>query len=211
MMVLDLARDKGLMARIFSLPGTGFLGETGFSVFIWQSIILIGTYVSFMINPALGPYQIWIAVVLIMVLAMPGTYLVEKPIARFIRRKYIDRVAGPLRQTHVVCQGRVTSGAAGGMWRRDQRHVDYVHGLVRYLIEVSQNHSPGSWPARSGHRPSVCQQLLQERATVLRVQPVQARQMQYNGYRIDIAKRILPRFMSQGFLCYQRAGPTTRE
>jgi peptidoglycan/LPS O-acetylase OafA/YrhL len=29
----------------------------------------------------------------IMVLAIPSTYLVEKPIARSIRRKYIDRVA----------------------------------------------------------------------------------------------------------------------
>ena len=58
MMVLDLARGRGLMAKVFSLPGTGFLGETGYSIFIWQS-----------------------------------TYLVEKPIARFIRRKYIDRAA----------------------------------------------------------------------------------------------------------------------
>jgi peptidoglycan/LPS O-acetylase OafA/YrhL len=93
MMVLDLARGRGLMAKVFSLPGTGFLGETGYSIFIWQSIILIATYVSFMINPAIGPYQIWIAVVLIMLLAIPSTYLVEKPIARFIRSKYIDRGA----------------------------------------------------------------------------------------------------------------------
>jgi hypothetical protein len=33
------------------------------------------------------------SLVLIMVLAIPSTYLVEKPIARFIRRKYIDRAA----------------------------------------------------------------------------------------------------------------------
>lgn len=92
-MVLDLARGKGLMARVFSLPGTGFLGETGYSIFIWQSIVLMTMYVSFMIDPAIGPYQIWIAVVLIMVLAIPSTYLVEKPIARFIRRKYIDHAA----------------------------------------------------------------------------------------------------------------------
>ena len=90
LMVVDLARGRGLMAKVFSLPGTGFLGETGYSIFIWQSIILIFTYVSFMINPAIGPYQIWIAIALIMALAIPSTYLVEKPIARFIRRKYID-------------------------------------------------------------------------------------------------------------------------
>ena len=90
LMVLDLARGKGLMARLFSLPGTGFLGETGYSIFIWQSVILIGSFVSLAINPAIGPYQVWIAIVLIMVLAIPSTYLVEKPIARAIRRKYID-------------------------------------------------------------------------------------------------------------------------
>ncbi len=91
--VLDLARGKGLLAQIFSLPGTGFLGETGYSIFIWQSVVLISMYVSLMIFPTIGPYQIWIAVALIMALAIPSTYLVEKPIARAIRRKFIDRAA----------------------------------------------------------------------------------------------------------------------
>ena len=92
-MVLDLARGRGLMARILSLPGTGFLGETGYSIFIWQSIILIVTYVSLIAMPAIGPYQIWIAIALIMALAIPSTYLIEKPLARVIRRKYIDQSA----------------------------------------------------------------------------------------------------------------------
>lgn len=89
-MVLDLARGKGVMARVFSLPGTGFLGQTGYSIFIWQSIVLMFTFVSFMVSPAIGPYQIWIAVTLIMALAIPSTWLIEKPIARAIRRKYVD-------------------------------------------------------------------------------------------------------------------------
>ncbi len=92
-MVLDLARGKGFMAKVFSLPGTGFLGETGYSIFIWQSVVLSFTFVSYMAMPAIGPYQFWIAVGLIMALAIPSTYLIEKPIARFIRRKYIDRGA----------------------------------------------------------------------------------------------------------------------
>ena len=90
MMVLDLARGKGVMARVFSLPGMGFLGESGYSIFIWQGFVLIAMYVSLTVNPAIGPYQIWIAIVLIMTLAIPSTYLVEKPIARSIRRKHID-------------------------------------------------------------------------------------------------------------------------
>lgn len=91
MIVLDLARGNGLMAKVFSLPGTGFLGETGYAIFIWQSVILIASYVSLTVNPAIGPYQIWIAIVSIMALAIPSTYLIEKPLARVIRRKFIDR------------------------------------------------------------------------------------------------------------------------
>ena len=89
-MVLDLARGKGLMARVFSLPGTGFLGETGYSIFIWQSVVLIFSYVSLEIFPGIGPYQVWIAIALILALAIPSTYLVEKPIARAIRSKTRD-------------------------------------------------------------------------------------------------------------------------
>ena len=79
------------MARFFSLPGTSFLGETGYSMFIWQNIVLMVTFISFMAVPGIGPYQIWIAIALIMALAIPSTYLIEKPLARRIRRKYIDR------------------------------------------------------------------------------------------------------------------------
>ena len=90
-LILDLARGRGLMARFFTLPGTGFLGETGFSIFIWQIVVMIGSYIAYTVNPAIGPYQVWIAIVAIMVLAIPSTYLIEKPLTRVIRSKYIDR------------------------------------------------------------------------------------------------------------------------
>ena len=90
-MVLDLARGRGLVARFFSLPGTGFLGETGYSMFIWQSVVMTTMFISIMAAPAIGPYQIWIAIALLMALAIPSTYLIEKPLARWIRRKYIDK------------------------------------------------------------------------------------------------------------------------
>ena len=89
--VVDLARGKGLMARLFSLPGTGFLGETGYSIFIWQNVVLMLMFTSLKIMPGIGPWQGWLAIGLLMALAIPSTYLVEKPIARWIRRKYIDR------------------------------------------------------------------------------------------------------------------------
>jgi len=89
-LVLDLARGRGIMSRVFSMPGTGFLGETGYSIFIWQIVVLIAANIMYMVVPAVGPYQIWISIALIMGLAIPSTYLVEKPLARVIRRKWID-------------------------------------------------------------------------------------------------------------------------
>lgn len=88
MFILDLARGKGLMAKVFALPGTGFLGETGFSIFIWQSVVLAAAFISLPMFPTIGPYQVWLALVLVMALAIPSTYLIEKPIVRFIRSKY---------------------------------------------------------------------------------------------------------------------------
>jgi len=64
MLLLDLACGRGVVSRLFSLPGTGFLGEMG--------------------------YQIWISVALIMGLAIPSTYLIEKPLTRVIRDRWID-------------------------------------------------------------------------------------------------------------------------
>jgi peptidoglycan/LPS O-acetylase OafA/YrhL len=89
--VLDLARGKGLMAKIFALPGTGFLGEIGFSIFIWQSVVMTAVFISLSLYPAIAQYQVCLAVILVMALAIPSTYLIEKPFVRFIRRKYFDK------------------------------------------------------------------------------------------------------------------------
>lgn len=91
-LVLDLARGNGVMARVFALPGTGFLGETGFSIFMWQGVIMIGCFVSMSVIPEIAPYQHWIALVMIMVVAIPSTYWFEKPFARFLKRKYINHL-----------------------------------------------------------------------------------------------------------------------
>ncbi len=89
--VLDLARGRGLISKLFSLPGTGFLGETGFSIFIWQSFVVLVMYFTIITIPTIGPYQHWIAIGLVVLLAIGSTYLVEKPVAKWFRRRYIDR------------------------------------------------------------------------------------------------------------------------
>lgn len=88
--VLDLARGNGVMARVFALPGTGFLGETGFSIFMWQGVIMVGCFISVGIVPEIAPYQHWIAIVMIMLVAIVSTFMFEKPFAKFLKRKYIN-------------------------------------------------------------------------------------------------------------------------
>jgi peptidoglycan/LPS O-acetylase OafA/YrhL len=87
--ILDLARGKGMMAKVFSLPGTKFLGETGFSIFIWQSVIMTAAFVSLEYFPELGPHQVWLAIILLLAVSIPSTYLFEKPLARLIQRNYV--------------------------------------------------------------------------------------------------------------------------
>jgi|TARA_B110000240_G_C13356582_1_gene392080 hypothetical protein len=41
--------------------------------------------------PAIAPYQVWLALILVMALAIPSTYLIEKPFVKFIRSKYLDK------------------------------------------------------------------------------------------------------------------------
>lgn len=90
--VLDLARGNGVMARVFALPGTGFLGETGFSIFMWQGVIMVGCFISVGIAPEIAPYQHWIAIAMIMVVAIASTFLFEKPFAKFLKSKYINKL-----------------------------------------------------------------------------------------------------------------------
>ncbi len=87
--IIDLARGKGIAARLFSLPGTGFLGETGFSIFIWQNFVMMmcGAYIMF--NPEQGQHQFLWALVCTILLGIASTYLIEKPIARKLRRKWL--------------------------------------------------------------------------------------------------------------------------
>src|SRR5688572_26680836 len=89
--IVDLARGKGVAARLFSLPGTGFLGETGFSIFIWQNFVMMMCGAFIMFNPEQGQHQFMWAVVCTILLGIISTYLIEKPIARKLRRKWLKR------------------------------------------------------------------------------------------------------------------------
>nr|WP_324257187.1 acyltransferase [Cellvibrio fontiphilus] len=87
--IVDLARGKGLAARIFSLPLMGFLGETGFSIFIWQNVVMMLCGAVIMFNPDAGQHQFLWALAGAIVLGIFSTYLIEKPVARKLRRKWL--------------------------------------------------------------------------------------------------------------------------
>lgn len=88
--ILDLARGKGIAARFFSLPGMTFMGETGFSVFIWQNLVMMGCGVAVMANPNAGENQFYWALIAMILIGIFSTYVMEKPFARFLRRKLLD-------------------------------------------------------------------------------------------------------------------------
>ena len=85
MMVLyDLALGRGLVARLFSLPGMGFLGQTSFSIFIWQNLFLALGFGMGMASPESKQLSFWFAVIGLTTMAVISTYWIEKPIARRI-------------------------------------------------------------------------------------------------------------------------------
>ncbi len=83
--IIDLARGKGLFARLFSLPGMGFLGETGFSIFIWQNFVITMCWALIVINPAAGNHQFMWAVIGMILISVFSAYLLEKPLSKWLR------------------------------------------------------------------------------------------------------------------------------
>lgn len=87
--IYDFALGRGIAARIFSLPGMNFLGQAAFSVFIWQNFFMI---VSFYVAYGTGNQAAALPTALIGVFAMSllSTYLIEKPLAKKLRRRLAD-------------------------------------------------------------------------------------------------------------------------
>jgi peptidoglycan/LPS O-acetylase OafA/YrhL len=88
MLVLyDLALGRGFVARIFSLPGMGFLGQTSFSIFIWQNLFLAIGFMVIMASPESTSISFWTSVIGLIAMAIISTYWIEKPLAKRLRRR----------------------------------------------------------------------------------------------------------------------------
>jgi len=86
--ILDFAKGNGIAARLFSLPGTGFLGETAFSLFIWQNMAMVICWITAENIAGAGFQQVWAAPLGLAAFAIISTYAVEKPIARKLRERF---------------------------------------------------------------------------------------------------------------------------
>jgi peptidoglycan/LPS O-acetylase OafA/YrhL len=83
----DLALGRGLIARFFSLPGMGFLGQSSFSIFIWQNLFLMLGVGMGMTAPESKSLSFWFAVIGLTSMAMISTWWIEKPIAKRLRKR----------------------------------------------------------------------------------------------------------------------------
>ena len=90
MLVLyDFALGRGVFARLFSLPGMNFLGQTSFSIFIWQNF-LMGVAFMVMFTTGSGSAALWVDIVGVLVVSTMSTYWFEKPVARRLRRRFAE-------------------------------------------------------------------------------------------------------------------------
>ncbi len=89
MLVLyDLALGRGLVARVFSLPGMNFLGQLSFSIFIWQNLFMGLGFAMVMVAPQMTSLSFWFAVIGLLVMSVISTHYIEKPLARKLRAKW---------------------------------------------------------------------------------------------------------------------------
>ena len=92
MLVLyDLALGRGLVARVFSLPGMNFLGQLSFSIFIWQNLFLMLGFAVLMGSPQSMSLSFWFAVIGLLAMSMISTHFIEKPLARRLRKRNLTK------------------------------------------------------------------------------------------------------------------------
>lgn len=87
--LIDLAKGRGLAARIFSLPGMNFLGETSFSIFIWQTFITMICWGAIMANPTGNDHQFLWALAGLIGISIFSTYVLEKPLTKWLQKKWV--------------------------------------------------------------------------------------------------------------------------
>lgn len=85
--IADLARGRGLVARLVSGRVFQYLGEISFSIFIWQSVVIAALFISLSVFPPIADYQFSLAIVSVLLISMASLYWIERPISQWIKGK----------------------------------------------------------------------------------------------------------------------------
>ncbi len=95
LVIYDFALGRGFFARVFSLPGMNFLGQLSFSIFIWQNLLMMVSFIVVFVNREAAPAAFWTAVLGLLCISAVSTYFIEKPIASRLRRRFARRNEQP--------------------------------------------------------------------------------------------------------------------
>jgi peptidoglycan/LPS O-acetylase OafA/YrhL len=87
--IYDLANNRGVMARLFSLPGLRQLGEASFSMFILQFPVLILGSIVFQNSQVDSLVRLIVVIILTIVISLLSIMVFEKPVTRWLRRKMV--------------------------------------------------------------------------------------------------------------------------
>lgn len=87
--LLDLARGRGVVARILAFPLFGKLGDISFSVFIWQAVFVYISFYMLSIDESLAENQLWIITASLVVVSYLSAKYIETPIQRWLRKYFM--------------------------------------------------------------------------------------------------------------------------
>jgi peptidoglycan/LPS O-acetylase OafA/YrhL len=101
-LIHDLARNRGLVARLFCLPGLRYLGDASFSIFILQGPMLMLDMAAFgALAAASPPIEVDLFARFIVLLAatvavsLLSVRFFERSVAAWLRRRWIERARMP--------------------------------------------------------------------------------------------------------------------
>ncbi len=105
LVIHDFALGRGFFARLFSMRGMDFLGQLSFSIFIWQNLLMMISFIVVFTNPAGAPAAIWIALIGLLAISILSTRFIEKPLAARLRGRMLERQSVPGPAAAGVSQG----------------------------------------------------------------------------------------------------------
>lgn len=76
-------------AQLTQLTGMNFFGQTAFSIFIWQNLLMMISFMVVFVEPGAVSAAIWVAVGGVLLVSVLSTCFIEKPLANRLRRRLV--------------------------------------------------------------------------------------------------------------------------